>query len=194
MLGVVLCGGKSTRMGTDKGLIKQNAIPWAQLAYDKLSALDVKVVLSINRAQAETYQRVFQPSLLIEDWDQIEFKGPLRGLMSVHAKYPGEDLILLACDMPAMEVNILRQLLEYRNTDPSKDVYIFTNSGEPEPLCGIFCSAGLTKVFKMYSEKTLVKESMKFIIEHLHSYLIPLKAGEETYFININTDVELNGL
>ena len=51
MLGVVLCGGQSSRMGTDKGLIKLNANTWAQAAVDKMLLLKLKVVLSVNATQ-----------------------------------------------------------------------------------------------------------------------------------------------
>jgi molybdopterin-guanine dinucleotide biosynthesis protein A len=42
MLGIILCGGQSLRMGRDKGLLKLEAKTWAQTAIDKM--LDKKII------------------------------------------------------------------------------------------------------------------------------------------------------
>ncbi len=37
IVGVVICGGQSSRMGSDKGLLKLEAKTWAQTAIDKMA-------------------------------------------------------------------------------------------------------------------------------------------------------------
>ncbi len=194
MTGVVLCGGQSTRMGTDKGLIKQNDITWARSAFDKLSSLDIPVVLSVNARQVEQYLPIFHPSLLVKDSDRINIKGPLCGAMSVHVNYPAEDLLLLACDMPFMETYFLKQLVDHRNRDHSFEAYLFSTYGEPEPLCGVYSANGLARILRMHDENGLIKHSMKFAIDQLHPFFIPLKDGQQKFFMNINTHADLNGL
>jgi len=39
MIGVVLCGGQSSRMHADKGLIKVQGVTWAEAAFQKMEAL-----------------------------------------------------------------------------------------------------------------------------------------------------------
>jgi molybdenum cofactor guanylyltransferase len=51
MLGIVLCGGQSSRMGTDKGLMVNEARTWAQTAVDKLTTLLIPVKISVNEKQ-----------------------------------------------------------------------------------------------------------------------------------------------
>ena len=53
MLGVVLSGGQSSRMGTDKGLIKLESKSWAQIALDKLAAFQIPVVVCVDGKQQE---------------------------------------------------------------------------------------------------------------------------------------------
>lgn len=51
MTGVVLCGGQSARMKTDKGLITLNRFTWAQSAFNKLTEFKMPVFVSINSGQ-----------------------------------------------------------------------------------------------------------------------------------------------
>ena len=39
MLGIVLCGGNSSRMGSDKGLLNLQAKTWAQTSIDKFASI-----------------------------------------------------------------------------------------------------------------------------------------------------------
>src|SRR5215210_5197976 len=99
MTGVVLCGGQSTRMGTDKGLLQLNGKTWVQHTSDKLSSLQIPVVVSLNKKQPDGYSKIFSSDKLIIDDESLSLKGPLLGLMSVHQQLKQEDLLVLACDM-----------------------------------------------------------------------------------------------
>ena len=194
MLGVILCGGQSTRMGTDKGLIKLHANTWAQTAVDKISSLHLNVVLSVNTIQYNDYLSVFSETQLIKDDDGLQVKGPLAGVLSVHVQYPNEDLFVLACDMPLMVAAILNELLLVYQEHPASDAYIFTNEGEPEPLCAIYTAKGLSYIIHLLKAKELTKHSMKFMLEHIHTFTIPLNEEQKKYFRNFNAHAELNGL
>lgn len=193
MLGVVLCGGQSSRMGTDKGLIKLEAKTWAQTALDKLTALQLPVVLSVNALQYETYPAVFPAEQLVKDDDELDIHGPLAGVLSVHKCYPQEDLLVLACDILLMESAVLEQLMTASKAE-NKDAYVFTNQGEPEPLCAIYTAKALAATLQRYHNNELTKHSMKFMLEHLSVLFIPLQPGQEKYFRNFNAHAELNGL
>ena len=113
MLGVILCGGKSTRMGSDKGLLKLDMpIHWAKTAADKISELDLPVYFSVNPTQYPEYATIFPAEQLIKDSDTLQLRGPLCGVLSVHLRFPNEDLFILACDMPLMETALLKDLLK----------------------------------------------------------------------------------
>jgi molybdopterin-guanine dinucleotide biosynthesis protein A len=194
MLGIVLCGGQSLRMGTDKGLLKLEAKTWAQTAVDKLTALNIPVKISVNKIQYSEYAAVFAADDLIVDNETLELKGPLLGLLSCHRAFPGEDLFTLACDMPLMESSLLKELLNLYNSDPSADAYLFTNDGEREPLCGIYSAKGLSSIVRLLNNKQLAKYSMKFMLEHLNVKSIAAGEAQKKCFRNFNAHAELNGL
>jgi len=84
MIGVILCGGQSSRMGTDKGLFTWQANTWAQTAAGKMAALPLPVIISVNRQQYNHYTAFFSINQLVKDNETIEVKGPLRGILSIH--------------------------------------------------------------------------------------------------------------
>lgn len=194
MLGVILCGGKSSRMGTDKGLLKLHAGTWAQTAVDKIVLLELPVVLSVNAVQFPEYATIFPKEQLITDNETLSLKGPLCGVLSVHLQYPSEDLFVLACDMPLMETSLLKELLNHYQQKPGPDAFVYSNNGEPEPLCGIYKANGLSQIVGLYHAAQLPKHSMKFMLDHTNTYLIPISDDQKKYFRNFNAHAELNGL
>lgn len=186
MTGIVLCGGKSSRMGRDKGLLETTGSNWARLAFDKLSALDIPVKVSVNKNQYAEYAKTFPAETLVQDNESLLVKGPLSGVLSCHLALPGEDLFVLACDMPLMKVSLMQQLyLLYKEPSPHS-VFIFSNDKEPEPLCGIYKAIGLSLIMSLLQSNRLTKYSMKFSLGFLQVKTIKADAEQQKYLSNFN--------
>jgi molybdopterin-guanine dinucleotide biosynthesis protein A len=181
-------------MGADKGLLKLHANTWAQTAVDKISVLEFPVVISVNDSQYPAYTTIFPQQQLIKDNDQLEPQGPLGGVLSVHLQFPAEDLFILACDMPLMETEPLKELLTYYQQYPEPGAFVFTNDAEPEPLCGIYRSKALAYIHQLYLSGQLTRHSMKFMLDHINAHFTPLTNDQKKYFRNFNAHAELNGL
>jgi molybdopterin-guanine dinucleotide biosynthesis protein A len=194
MLGIVLCGGKSTRMGADKGMITTGTDSWARIAFDKLSSLSLTVSISVNADQYPDYLLAFPDTPLIKDNESLQLKGPLCGVLSAHLQYPDEDLLILACDMPLLEPALLKELMSHYDKEPAADAFVFTNDGEPEPLCGIYKASGLATIIQLLQSGQLPKHSMKYMIEHIRTILIPVADDQKQSFRNFNAHADLNGL
>ena len=194
MIGVVLCGGQSTRMGTDKGLLKSRANTWAETAVNKLKALSIDIKISVNPKQFADYSNVFPVEILIADNDSLKIKGPLCGLLSVHIQHPSQDLLVLACDLPLIETEILEELLAYHRLYPDAQAFVFTNDNEPEPLCGIYKAKGLTHIHHLYKTDQLPNYSMKNALESISTFCLPLSPDKKKLFANFNTHAELDDL
>lgn len=193
-------------MGSDKGLLKAPLPPkgwirltdeaktWAQAAFDKLVELNFPIVISVNEKQYNDYAAVFNSSELITDNPNLTIHGPLSGVLSVHLQHPAEDLLILACDMPLMETKLLKELLIHYQQHSSNDAFIYSNDGEPEPLCGIYKASGLAHIYHLYQSQQLPKHSMKFMLDRINTFTIPLANDQKKFFRNFNTHAELNGL
>ncbi len=194
MTGIILCGGKSTRMGTDKGMLKPDEKTWAQTAIDKMASLNIPLKISVNKDQLSDYTKEFPATDLISDNEALHVNGPLLGVLSCHLQHPSEDLFILACDMPLIEPSLLTELYNQYYSGPPADAYLYMNNKEPEPLCGIYSARGLSRILTMLRNGLLAKHSMKFMLEQLGIKSIELAEDQKKYFRNFNAHAELNGL
>ena len=192
MIGVILCGGQSTRMGTDKGMLQQEESSWAQLAFNKLSSLNIPVVLSVNQQQQNSYRDIFDQSLLIEDDNKLNIGGPLRGILSVHNIVPSDDLFVLACDMLAMQTLVVEYLYKKAIANNNEnEALVFKNEQTVEPLCGVYLSKGLKYIYTLYQQQRLKKHSMMYVLESLNTKYLSLSDNREKYFSNYNSPEDL---
>lgn len=189
-----MCGGQSSRMGSDKGLLQHRQGTWARTALEKIQQLSISGVVSVNDAQYQEYCSYFSHHLLIKDNATLGIKGPLCGLLSVHLQYPEEDLFILACDMLLMEVVMLQKIYDcFLNRKRKVESLYCTNQHQAEPLCAIYTAEGLRSIVKQHMEQPLPRHSMKFLLEQLQTVSLELSEKEQKYFNNFNTAADLNG-
>jgi len=138
--GLVLSGGKSTRMGEDKGLITYHDFPQREHLYHLLNEVCEQTFLSIRKDQEKEISNSFKTII-----DKDEFRGPYNGLLSAHAVHPEVAWLVLACDLPLMDKKALQELIAARN--PSKMASAFADAEDPlpEPLCAIWEPEALTQ-------------------------------------------------
>lgn len=133
--GLVLSGGKSTRMGQDKGLLSYHGKPQREHLYEMLSSVCEKTFMSIRKEQAAEISTDFNVII-----DKDEYKGPYNGLLSAHKTHPDAAWLVLACDLPLMDVSSLKELIASRNLNknPLSTAFALKESPLPEPLCAIW--------------------------------------------------------
>jgi molybdenum cofactor guanylyltransferase len=192
LLGVVLSGGNSSRMGEDKGLLVKDGSKWVNSCSAKLEQLGIPVIVSINSSQLDAYKAVFNPENLVID--KIPVKGPLGGVLSVHDKYPDCDLVVLACDLQDVTFAAIRDLVnEYRERAGEHDFFVYNQNQEPEPLLGVYTAEGLKKIFSLFLSGELHKFSMKYMLDVGNTYSIDLGQEKWGQFKNYNFRADLKG-
>lgn len=190
MTGVVLCGGNSTRMGSDKGLLKEEEETWAEMAARKLQAIGLPVVVSVNAQQFKLYENIFEQEQLIPDNESLHFKAPLAGLLSVHLSLPEKDLFVLACDIKDMTTPLLQDLYNHAQKETA-EAFVYTSPGMHQPLCGIYTAEGLNKIYEMLKAGTLKKYSMMHVLQVLNTNYIAANKDDLPAFNNYNNPEEL---
>jgi molybdopterin-guanine dinucleotide biosynthesis protein A len=142
LLGVVLCGGESRRMGRDKGLLQTDGQPWVLRMGEKLAKNRLPVVYSINKEQVAAYAAWLPPGHYVVD--SGIGAGPLKGLMSVHRSYPDVDLLPVACDMQDLDIDTIARLIAVWR-DGGADFYAYEVEGFLQPFCAIYGARALRR-------------------------------------------------
>ncbi len=191
LAGLVLCGGKSSRMGSDKGLLQKDGEYWARLAADKLATLQIPVFVSVHPSQQSDYSAIFTDDSLIPD--SLPLHGPLAGLLSASQKFPHYDWLILACDLPDMSTSLLQELLQVYRQNSTYECFIFINENEPEPLCGVYKAESLRKIAELHRQNKLVRHSMKYILGLCSTHTAAI-IGEATRqaFKNYNSQTDIS--
>jgi molybdenum cofactor guanylyltransferase len=187
MTGVVLCGGQSRRMQKDKGLLMHDGITWAENMALLLLAVCPEIVLSVN-ANQHAYQTELGRYTLVTDDPLLGIYGPLQGLLSVHQQIPGQDIFLLACDMQQMKPEVLRALAGTYLANPGFEAWVFLRpDGSPEPLTAIYSAKALAGILKKHRDTPLPKHSMKYLLDQLRVFYMPVPDSWSASFANFNT-------
>ncbi|SHG31397.1 NTP transferase domain-containing protein [Flagellimonas flava] len=138
LYGLVLAGGKSTRMGSDKGLIDYHGVPQREYLYALLNDLCDKVYMSVRDKQQATELTGFDCIL-----DNNQHRGPFNGILSAHRTFPQVAWLVLACDLPLLDADTLRILVKNRDDRKIATSFATNESGLPEPLVTIWEPEGL---------------------------------------------------
>ena len=164
ILGVILCGGESKRMGSDKGLMPiQNSI-WAKFMADKLLFLEGATVFSVNELQLKNYSSFIAPDDLVVD--DYEIGGPARGLLSVNRKFRDKDILLVSCDMLDLDEFTIRNILQVYLQEKDYDYYVYQDEKYAQPFCGIYTGKGLGKLRDLIRLQALSSISMQYILNN----------------------------
>lgn len=149
LYGLVLCGGKSTRMGEDKSALKYFDTHQVSRCIQTLTPFVKEVFVSNRVSQADALQ--FQDSRQIHD--RFQDMGPLGGILSAMETYPGAAWMIMAVDMPLAEKKHVQALCDAR--DPFKSGTVYINSeGLPEPLFSILEPKSRSLFYQMLSDGT----------------------------------------
>ena len=181
--GLVLSGGKSTRMGQDKGLISYHGVPQREYLYHLLEDVCDKTFISVRQDQRGEIPTTFNTIL-----DRDEFRGPYNGLLSAHRAYPDVAWLVLACDLPLIDHESLRELIDRRDTEKMATAFSQRENPLPEPLCAIWEPEAL-RTSIAYLEAGNGTCPRKFLINSDVSLIFPKRPE---ILLNANSQEEYN--
>jgi len=109
---LILAGGKSKRIGTSKAFIDLNGKPLLLYVVDKAQEIAGEIVVAVERdSDPSSYVRILPPSVLVVN-DSMVNVGPLAGILAGMRTLSTEYGVVLPCDVPFVNVNVLRLLFE----------------------------------------------------------------------------------
>jgi molybdopterin-guanine dinucleotide biosynthesis protein A len=133
LFGLILAGGKSTRMGRDKGLLSPFGKPQRDYLYDMLGHWCQQTYYSIREDQISGIPK--GRSYIV---DQYEGLGPKGAIMSAFNTHPSNAWLVVATDLYLLNEDLLQLLIENRNADKRATVFVNKETGYYEPLIAIW--------------------------------------------------------
>ena len=165
LYGLILAGGKSSRMQQDKGEMQYHeAIDHRTFLYELLNKFCAKTFISCRQDQVKNLNKD-QDFIVDEDL----YGGPLNGLLSAHHQFADKAWLVLAVDLPHITSETIQTLLNERDPVKMVTAYATKESALPEPLIAIWEPASLTKAEeyakadKFCPRKFLIAEDIKII-------------------------------
>ncbi len=140
LFGLVLTGGKSTRMGSDKALLRYDGETQLDRAMRLVTPRVVRAFVSVRRTQAGDSARARYAQIVDAPLagGADEAFGPIAGIMAAQQAHPDAAWLVLACDLPYLDDATLGHLIASRDPRRAATVYASTRDGLPEPLCAIY--------------------------------------------------------
>jgi molybdopterin-guanine dinucleotide biosynthesis protein A len=134
VFGLVLAGGESRRMGQDKALLDNNGQSQLAFVVDLLGAVVDKVFISTRSDQAADKERARYEQII----DRFDNSGPVAGILSALEEHPNVDWLVVACDLPNIDEQTIRYLLDRRSDTQPFTAFTSSHDGLPEPLCAVY--------------------------------------------------------
>lgn len=148
LLGLVVCGGKSRRMGTDKSMLQYHFKPQCYHLYDMLESGCDQVLISCSSKQAAAIDKNY-PTL--SDQLAVEGIGPMAALLSAFHSYPGYDILFIGCDYPFLESEELKRFVAGIHRSEPEAFYNLTYSVY-EPLLAYYPASAFESIKRLHAE------------------------------------------
>lgn len=165
LYGLVLAGGRSRRMGTDKALLVHDGRTQLETAVGLLAPVTDRQFVSTRPDQADEEARSRFPQII----DRYEGIGPVAGILSAMDEYPDVDWLVVACDLPNLDALTLEHLVAKRSRARPFTAFQSSNDGLPEPLCAIYTNDAQATIRKFVDDgvvcprKILIRSDTKLL-------------------------------
>jgi molybdenum cofactor guanylyltransferase len=135
LFGLVLAGGRSTRMQRDKAAIEYRpGETQLDAAMRLLESRVERAFVSVRADQRGEGRRAAYPQIV----DRGDVEGPIAGISAALGEYREAAWLVLACDLPFLDASTLDTLIASRDTAGDATAFRSSHDGLPEPLCAIY--------------------------------------------------------
>lgn len=146
ILGVVLAGGASSRMGEDKAMLPLGGAPMISYAARSLSGVFSEVVVSSGSERRYSFLG------LREILDVFSDSGPLAGIHAALVEAQHRPVFVVACDLPFVDRELVEYVLGWGKPSRTR---VATAEGRVQPLLGLYDAKVLPHIERCLRERSL---------------------------------------
>ncbi|MCB0448954.1 MAG: molybdenum cofactor guanylyltransferase [Confluentibacter sp.] len=173
--GIILSGGKSSRMGTDKGFLLFEGKPFIHYSIEALKPFVCNTIIVSNNKEYDVFG-------LNRIEDIFENAGPLAGIYSGLKHASTAYNLVLSCDIPLINSTILQKLINA--VDAVSNVIQIQSQGNNMPLIALYKKPCENQFLKLLNEG---ERRLQFAVNQCQVKNVVLSSEEELFTKNINT-------
>jgi len=178
----ILCGGKSSRMQTEKGLVSLEDKPLINHIINELKNSTKQIYLVTENTDYEPFGFPLVA-------DRYKEKGPLGGIHAALSHTNTEAVMVLSCDVPMIESSVLNTLIERHFAHGKTEITLASGPQKWHPLVGVYSKSILPELEIALRQNHL--KVMDFI--KTRNYQV-VEFDSELPFTNVNTPQALETL
>ena len=182
--GVILAGGKSSRMGKDKALLEFHGKPILQHVIETMKQVFDRVIIIAND------QRPYRLSGLEVFSDIYVGCGPLGGIHSAFFHTFSDKLFIIACDTPNISPDLIRYVCDFHSSSIAKVPFA---EGTLHPLIGLYRRDCLPMLLSHLESNRL---KMATFLDAIEAERIPISESLSFYkpglIRNMNCEADLS--
>jgi molybdopterin-guanine dinucleotide biosynthesis protein A len=175
--GLVLAGGKSTRMGEDKALLQWHGKEQMYYLADLLKQFCNEVFISCRVDQASSIDKKYEVIA-----DEFENAGPLAAIISAFHQTKNCAWLVIACDLPLLDEKTIDFLVQQRDETMVATTFKSPYDNLPEPLITIWEPKALPLLETALSEKRYSPQRVL-----MNSKTKMIEAPDANALLNVNT-------
>lgn len=147
LFGLVLCGGLSKRMKTDKAFLNYYGKEQIYYLADNLEPICDQVFIACNNLQID---RIVQDYKAVVDSATFKNSGPINAILTAFELYPNKALFVLACDYPLLTSADFLMLKDVFIKHQKTVSFYNNNTNFREPLIAIYHPNDLPHLLTFY--------------------------------------------
>jgi molybdopterin-guanine dinucleotide biosynthesis protein A len=187
--GILLAGGKSSRMGSNKALLKLGNEYIISLLTDLMKDIFGKVILITNETELYGF-------LKIDMFEDIyKNKGPLAGIHTGLMHSRTKNNFIMSCDIPLITKSSIEFIINYPS---DKKIKVPFADGYVQQLCGLYSKSILTEIEHLLiqtdQQSSAVKCKVLELVKQLPGEIIYIEKEMTGYeantFLNMNDMTE----
>ena len=162
---VVLCGGKSVRMGRNKAFIKVNGTFIVDIVIGEMEKISKNIVLVVDKKEKYAQISKYESVKIVED-EHRDF-GPVEGMRIGLKAAEQNNVFVCACDMPLIRAECIEEV--YTHTDEKTDCVIPAVSGKIHTLHGFYKKRTVEMLEFMVEND---KRRIKYLLDRVKTKLV----------------------
>ena len=182
--GIILAGGKSGRYGKNKALVEMNGTRLIERVIRVMEPLFERLIIVTNSPHEYAYLQLPMYE------DLIKGLGPIGGILTGLEAISDESGFFVACDMPFLNSELIRYMLEIRE---GYDAVVPRIDWKIETLHTIYSKSSLRAIRKLIEARDyqVVKFFRRISVRYVEEEEIRALDPELRSFLNVNSPEEL---